>query len=774
MGKNLFSICIILTLIGSANAMANRFQSRGCYLYSSTFNQYVDKYDRLMIKLQEMGIHSVFLSTSVGVLGDNGPIYTSRVKDFNKQAHFRNITVHAMYLQSYVYIDDYKSAIVATDKVIDYNNNATVEERFDGVHLDVEPHTHPDWSSQDGYLPGSTVNENIMQNFIGLLDTLQSQLENAVQNGSDTLYSSADQTYWIHDKVESGNLNTGHINHLLEHVDFVTLFDYTDDDDKLVRFVSAEINAAFRPNSVVIALKTTDDRINPDQTFYDNGWLAFDRADRNLHQYFASENSFLATCIFEYNSLREMYENRFPGGFITSIEDDFYEDDDLSASAPGEWTRDGDVLVEAGITDSLDNIHYGNKAVFYKADWDKANDAGVLRYQLGAAGQDSIQDWSATPKISFWAKTDIDNSAQVKFAIIEADGDFWRTLIGFTLTDSYEEYAILLSSSSLERINDTGDGNLELNAVKYIEFSIEKAGALGVKTYYFDDVLRSQFNIYPEGVITSIEYDIYENDPPSRGSPGEWTRWGTILTAAGITDNPSNVYSGNKAIYYKCNWANGNQGGLRYQLGSEGIESIQDWNDAPLVSFWAKADAVDGSSLNFEFIEEDGDRWRVKTGITPANHYEKYTVILDETNFENKDSSGGRIFSLKRIKYIGFVFYKNSATGQNAYYFDEFTRGVETSIYHKSNIIEDFKLMQNYPNPFNSMTIITYTLPEDSKVKLVIYDLLGREVKILINEWQNSGTFKCKYNANNLASGLYIYQLQVKNITIIRKMAFVE
>lgn len=197
-------------------AQPNRFTNRGCYLYSTTFNQYAVKYDSLMLRLQEMEIRSIILSVNTGVLGDNGPTYTSRVKEFNRQAHLNDITVHAMHLQGYTYIDDYQSAVIATDKIIAYNNSAESLEKFDGLHLDVEPHTHLNWNSENGYLPESTVNEDIMQRFLGLLATLRDQLNDAILISSDALIFSADQTYWIHEKIESGSLNTGHINQLLE------------------------------------------------------------------------------------------------------------------------------------------------------------------------------------------------------------------------------------------------------------------------------------------------------------------------------------------------------------------------------------------------------------------------------------------------------------------------------------------------------------------------------------------------------------------------------
>ncbi len=72
--------------------------------------------------------------------------------------------------------------------------------------------------------------------------------------------------------------------------------------------------------------------------------------------------------------------------------------------------------------------------------------------------------------------------------------------------------------------------------------------------------------------------------------------------------------------------------------------------------------------------------------------------------------------------------------------------------------IKDY-FLQNYPNPFNPTTIIHYEIPNDGLVTLKIYDELGREVKTLVNQYQNKGKYDINFNASNLASGVYFYQL---------------
>jgi hypothetical protein len=70
-----------------------------------------------------------------------------------------------------------------------------------------------------------------------------------------------------------------------------------------------------------------------------------------------------------------------------------------------------------------------------------------------------------------------------------------------------------------------------------------------------------------------------------------------------------------------------------------------------------------------------------------------------------------------------------------------------------------YMLYQNYPNPFNPTTIISYELAKDSRVSLKIYDVLGREVMMLADESQPAGYYQKSFNAQRLASGMYIYRL---------------
>ena len=83
-------------------------------------------------------------------------------------------------------------------------------------------------------------------------------------------------------------------------------------------------------------------------------------------------------------------------------------------------------------------------------------------------------------------------------------------------------------------------------------------------------------------------------------------------------------------------------------------------------------------------------------------------------------------------------------------------------------------LKQNYPNPFNPTTTIRYEIPKNSSVKLVIFDVLGREVETLVDEKQTAGTYEATFNASQYSSGVYFYKLTTDNFSETKKMLLIK
>lgn len=94
------------------------------------------------------------------------------------------------------------------------------------------------------------------------------------------------------------------------------------------------------------------------------------------------------------------------------------------------------------------------------------------------------------------------------------------------------------------------------------------------------------------------------------------------------------------------------------------------------------------------------------------------------------------------------------------------------------NLVKDFSLEQNYPNPFNPSTVINYSIPIAGQVKLTVYNLLGSEVAVLVNENKEAGNYSVEFSTenlkNNLGSGVYIYTLKSGSFTQTRKMVVIK
>ncbi len=105
------------------------------------------------------------------------------------------------------------------------------------------------------------------------------------------------------------------------------------------------------------------------------------------------------------------------------------------------------------------------------------------------------------------------------------------------------------------------------------------------------------------------------------------------------------------------------------------------------------------------------------------------------------------------------------------YNFSCFILGIEPTV---DPIPDIYNLSQNYPNPFNPVTNIKFGIPESGNVRLVVYDILGREVTTLMNEHKNPGTYEVKFDASEIASGIYFYSLQTERVTETKRMLLIK
>ncbi len=134
------------------------------------------------------------------------------------------------------------------------------------------------------------------------------------------------------------------------------------------------------------------------------------------------------------------------------------------------------------------------------------------------------------------------------------------------------------------------------------------------------------------------------------------------------------------------------------------------------------------------------------------------------------------------FRKIGYVNGKGTANTQTTYTFSDLKLNTGKYIYRLKQIDNNgnfeyfnlnseveiglpakYELSQNYPNPFNPVTKIDFALPNDSKVQIVIYDVAGREVRTLMNEYRTAGFHTISFDAAGLTSGMYVYRIQAKS-----------
>jgi len=104
----------------------------------------------------------------------------------------------------------------------------------------------------------------------------------------------------------------------------------------------------------------------------------------------------------------------------------------------------------------------------------------------------------------------------------------------------------------------------------------------------------------------------------------------------------------------------------------------------------------------------------------------------------------------------------------------KFRIGNITDVEDIDGVPSEFSLSQNYPNPFNPSTTIDFSIVERGLVKLKVFNLLGQEVALLVNEEKTAGHYNVDFNASQLASGIYVYQLQTNSFTATKKMILMK
>ena len=228
------------------------------------------------------------------------------------------------------------------------------------------------------------------------------------------------------------------------------------------------------------------------------------------------------------------------------------------------------------------------------------------------------------------------------------------------------------------------------------------------------------------------------------------------LTWTDQTTNPSNYYSD---IAFIPNTLIGvivgtggsmlrtDNGGLPVELSSF-TASV---NNNNVLLNWTTATEINNSGFNVERKSAKTD-WE-EIGFVPG-----FGTTTEAHSYNYSDAglhSGTYTYRLKQMDFDGSYEYSS-----------------EVNVEVTSPI--QFELEQNYPNPFNPSTTIKYSIPQTSNVVIKLFDVLGNEVKTLVNEEKQEGNYELEFNAAGLTSGVYFYTLQAADYSSTKKMILMK
>jgi hypothetical protein len=179
-----------------------------------------------------------------------------------------------------------------------------------------------------------------------------------------------------------------------------------------------------------------------------------------------------------------------------------------------------------------------------------------------------------------------------------------------------------------------------------------------------------------------------------------------------------------------------------------------------------------GGNSNFgEIMVADTSNVQTRVELQEGNHqyHNLWVAGLDSIAGNIYIRENDRFTELRGVMFYSFGNYKLVPRKG-----DDFV-GYSTDVESDNNLTpEEYTLSQNYPNPFNPSTVIEYSLPKAGYVKINIYNILGQQVRTLVNMEQNAGRYSVRFNAENLPSGIYFYELRIENYQQSKKMLLIK
>jgi len=322
-----------IDLSPSKESFDERFKSRALYVWGKS-NDIIDNSNEADALLQFAKSHDI------GTLLFYVDLYKleneqSKFESFISKVHNNGMFIHALLGQSeWTASSSHNEALAAVDTVLNYNDGST--KKFDGLHLDVEPHTYYLWEN-DGdsskNLEESSTNRDLAAQYLSLLVEIKKKIEDA------NIIFGVDIAFWFDDDdFEIEYTHNGDYKLLSSHVqdiaDFITIMDYTDNKNNAYNFAKDEVSYASLVNKYVTVAFETQEMDASGTTFYEEGTDALEQAITYVSSQFSSSDSFGGFAIHYYGSYKEMFKG---GSAFDPLKDGF------SFNNPG-WTTACDEL----------------------------------------------------------------------------------------------------------------------------------------------------------------------------------------------------------------------------------------------------------------------------------------------------------------------------------------------------------------------------------------------------------------------------------------------
>jgi hypothetical protein len=190
------------------------------------------------------------------------------------------------------------------------------------------------------------------------------------------------------------------------------------------------------------------------------------------------------------------------------------------------------------------------------------------------------------------------------------------------------------------------------------------------------------------------------------------------------------------------------------QFDSSVPDTVEGWEANTTRSLTIKATDPDGEVVQYSFVTPP---------VIPAGASISQTTGLFTW-----------VISLAYDKKEVPIRFRATAGALNVMKIIRFILHERTDVTEEVGIPKEYSLKQNYPNPFNPTTKIKYSIPEESKVVLSVFNILGQKVTQLVNEVQPAGYYSVDFDASKLTSGIYLYKIEAKNYNYVRKMILIK